>query len=112
VPVPRYVRTFVNLKPCPVLFQDDSLSPTVSPKPSQVAKRLGKGVRLSSKRRRVASSTFKQDRLGKMVVRSIIALRRSSSWSCYVRTVRKRSRISHRVRRLRHKAAKHLDDLR
>jgi len=112
VPVPHYVRTFVNLKPRPVLFQDNSLSPTVSPKPLQVAKRLGKGVHLSSKCQQVASSTFKQDRLGKMVVRSIIALCHLSSWSCYVRTVCKRSQISRHVRRLCHKAAKHLDDLR
>jgi len=36
----------------------------------------------------VSSSSFKQDRLGKLVAQSVLAYQRASSWSCYVCSIR------------------------
>jgi len=89
------------------LFQAPVIPSAMSPATSgylRVEKRAGK-------HQRVSSTSFKQDRLGKLVAQSVIAYQHASSWSCYARAIRKRSRISHCVRRLRHRASKYLDCL-
>jgi len=59
------------------------------------------------------SSKYKQDRLGKIVTRSELSFRSSSSWSCYIRSTQKQQpRLSRHVRHLQHRAASYLDSLR
>lgn len=67
---------------------------------------------LWSKRRKTGHSSFKRDRLGKIVVQSILAYRRLVSWPRYAQKARGRKRLSRRVKRLRHRAATYLERLR
>lgn len=65
-----------------------------------------------AKRQKVGQSSFKRDRLGKIVLQSMLAYRRLASWPQYANRVRGRKRLSRRVKRLRHRAAQYLDRLR
>ena len=87
-----------------------SQGPSIS-QPEPVTRRT-QPVRLGSKRRKVATSKFKEDRLGKIVMQSILAYRRLSSWRHYASKTRGRKRLSRKAKRLRHRAASYLEKLR
>jgi len=64
------------------------------------------------KRIRIATTSYKQDRLGKIVSESVRSFCRAPSWSQYARSARPMSRLSKKLRSLRHRAAPYLNRLR